>query len=560
MHPILILIQLAAAVMLLLWAVHMLRGGVERLWAEQLRAVILRARSNMIPMAASGMVLAILLQSSTAVGVLSAGFASSGILSVGAGITALLGADLGSALVVKILSFDLSEVVSLILLVGATISVKSKDPRRREFGTIILGIGFVLLSLSMVAHATEPLRHNPTLPRILSYFNGDPLSAFVVAALLTWGLHSSIATLLLLAHFAAAGVLSIEAALPMVLGCNLGAGIIAVWLTRNLDLTARRIPLGNLLFRAGAALVVLMVLFWWPLPITQLGQGAAVQLINFHVLFNVALLAFALPFAHRMDRLTARIWAAPQQASDSAPRYRTALDPTLLDQPRLARHAITRELLIMGEALAEMLRPAMAVIASKDSTELLRLRSIDKEIDQRHAAIKNYAAAISRVAPPEAGGESAMQLATVAIDFGHIADQIAFGLLRLAERRQEQQVDFSEAGWQELTGLHERIYANLQLALHVLTSGDLQAARELANEKSIIRALEGDSQKRHLLRLQSSDPDSLASSQLHLEALRLLKEINSLIVRIAYPILQGQGELLESRVSIADSSSAQLMN
>ncbi len=554
MHPILILIQLAAAVMLLLWAVHMLRGGVERLWAEQLRAVIFRARSNMIPMAASGMVLAILLQSSTAVGVLSAGFASSGILSVGAGITALLGADLGSAMVVKILSFDLSAVVSLLLLIGATVSLKSKDPRRRELGTIVLGIGFVLLSLSMVAHATEPLRDNPTLPRILSYFNADPLSAFIVAALLTWGLHSSIATLLLLANFAAAGVLSIDAALPMVLGCNLGGGLIAVWLTRNLDLTARRIPLGNLLFRAGASLAVLLILFWLPLPISQLGQGAAVQLINFHVLFNVVLLLVALPLANRMDRLTARIWAAPQPAGDATPHFRSALDPTLLDQPRLARHAITRELLIMGEALAEMLRPAMGVIAHKNTAELMRLRSIDKEIDRRHAAIKTYAAAISRAAPPEARGETAMQLASIAIDFGHIADQIAYGLLRLAERRQEQNVDFSQAGWQELTALHERIYANLQLALHVLTSEDLQAARELANEKSIIRMMEADSQKRHLLRLQSSDPDSLASSQLHLEALRLLKEINSLIVRIAYPILQGQGELLESRVSIIGQS------
>jgi len=560
MHPFLILIHLAAAVMLLLWAVRMVRTGVERAWGPGLRATLRRAGGGAPGMALAGAALAVLLQSATAVGILAAGFATSGILSVSAGIAALLGADFGSALVVKLLSFDLSELIPVLLLIGATMFLKFEHRHIRQVGRVVLGIAFVLMSLRMMGEATEPLRESAVLPVVAGWLAGDPLTAFAVAALLAWGLHSSVATLLIFASFAANGVLPVEAAAPMVLGANLGGGLVAVWLTRGAGWPARRIPLANLVFRGAGAVLALVVLQIVPLPLDRLGTGAGVQLVNFHVLFNLALLILALPFAGAMDRLTARLWPTPEDAADAPGAYRSALDRAALARPNLALASAQRELLRMGETVEAMLRPAMDVLETGDARQIARLRAMDDEVNRRHTDIKLYIAEVNR---GELTGDEArrgLELAGLAIDFEAIGDMIAKNLLAQADDKARLRLRFSDEGWAELNSLHARVIANMQIAMNLLVSGDLDSARELVAEKAAMRRLERECHDRHLARLRSGNPQSIDTSDIHMEVVRALKEINSLLVKVAYPILTERGHLLESRLAEPLPASSKLMN
>ncbi|MGN7867263.1 Na/Pi cotransporter family protein [Paracoccus sp. 22332] len=553
MHPILILIHLAAAVMLLLWAVRMVRTGVERAWGLSLRRTLRQARGGSAGIAMAGMILAVVLQSSTAVGVLAVGFAASGMLGVTAGIAAMLGADLGSALVVKLLSFDLSELIPILLLAGATMFLKFENRQIRQIGRIVLGIGFILLSLGMVAEATEPLRDSAVLPQVAAYLRGDPLTAFALAALLAWGLHSSVAALLLFASFASGGLLPAQAAAPMVLGANLGGALIAAWLTRGTALPERRIPMGNLIFRGTGAVAALILLQVVPQPLQYLGGDAGVQLVNFHVLFNAALLIVALPLAGTMDRLTARLWPKPDGA-EAMPGYRSSLDPSSLSQPRLALASVQRELLRMAEAVEAMLRPVADVLEGGDARRIAQLRAMDDEVNQRHTDIKLFIARINRGDLTEDEAKRSLELAAMAIDFEAIGDLIAKNLLAQADEKLQRQLRFSAEGWEELSRMHARVLANMQLALHVMVSGDLSAARQLVAEKSVLRRLERESHDRHLARLRSGQAESMETSDLHLEVVRSLKEINSLLVKVAYPILTRNGDLLESRLTREETS------
>ena len=169
MNPLVTLLNLAAAVMLLLYAVRMVRTGIERAHGAALRDALQGAAGNRVGAALAGGVLAMLLQSATAVGVLAAGFAASGILAPGTGLAALLGADAGSALVVRVLSLDLSELVPVLILTGCALFLKFENRRLRQYGRIVLGIGFVLLSLRMIGQATEPLRDSAALPAVMAY-------------------------------------------------------------------------------------------------------------------------------------------------------------------------------------------------------------------------------------------------------------------------------------------------------------------------------------------------------------------------------------------------------
>ena len=212
MHPLLLLLNLAAAVVLLLYAVRMVRTGLERAHGAALRDRLQAAAQNRLGAAGGGIVLAMLLQSATAVGVLVASFAAGGMLPAAAGLAALLGADLGSALVVRLLVLDLSALVPLLIVAGGLAVIKSTRRRARQYGRIALGVAFVLMSLQMIGAATEPLRHAAGLPAVMGWLARDPLTAFAAGAVLAWGLHSSVALVLILAALAQGGALPAEAA------------------------------------------------------------------------------------------------------------------------------------------------------------------------------------------------------------------------------------------------------------------------------------------------------------------------------------------------------------
>jgi phosphate:Na+ symporter len=551
MIPVAFLIHLAGAVMLLLWAVRMVRTGVERAHGTRLKEALRGAKGGTVQMAVVGMVLAVVLQSSTAVGILAAGFVTSGILTVSTGIAALLGADLGSALVVKILSYDLSGLIPLLLLVGATMFLKFEARAVRQSGRIVLGVAFILLSLQMVGQATEPLRDSTLLPGLVGYLRGDPLTAFLVAALIAWVVHSSVATVLLFVTFASGGMLPLDVALPMVLGANLGGGIIAVWLTRGMELEARRIPVGNLIFRGTAALVALTVLQVVELPIDYLGATEPVQLVNFHLAFNLVLVLVSLPFVRPMARLATLILPDPgvEQSADAIKAPASMLDRASVGNPSVALASAKRELLHMGETVVAMYQPVMELMDGGNLEKITRVRALDEAVNRKHTDIKLFIAEVNRGNLTERERRQGGDLTDFSINLEHIGDIIAKSLLTLAETRAAKGLHFSPEGWSEMCILHSRVGANMQLALNVLVSGDVESARQLVKEKEAMRKLERESHDSHLERLRMGHSASVDTSDIHLETVRALKEINSLLVTVAYPILTESGHLLESRLA-----------
>ena len=549
MHPLVVLLNLAAAVLLLLWAVRMVRTGMERAFGPGLRDSLRRAGGGLAGMSMVGLVLAMLLQSATAVGVLAAGFVSSGMLTVAAGIAALVGADLGSALVVRVLVLDLSALIPVLLLIGCLLFLKSERRRTRQFGRITLGIGFILLSLSMIGQATEPLRESEVLPGVIAYLQQDPLTAFAVVAALTLVMHSSIAMVLLLAMLAQGGLLPLGAAVPMLLGANFGAGLIAVWLTRGMSAPARRIPLGNLLLRGFLALVALLI-HWWAQPdLSILGTRPDMQIVHLHLVFNAVLLVVALPLIPVLVRMTEALLPEVEAEAQGDMSRSSTLDKSVLDRPRLAIASAKREILFMGEALSEMFASVIDVLHTPNPKQVAALRQQASNVGVRHRDIKLYLAEIHR---KDLSGEDAQRVAELtdfAINLELIGDIIAKSLLSLAQDKHTRGLRFSDAGWSDISSLHARVSANMQLALNVLVSGDIGSARDLMREKERMRQLERDCLDRHLQRLSGGNPDSIATSDLHLQAVRTLKEINSLLVTVAHPILAEQGMILKSRLA-----------
>lgn len=550
MHLSMILLHLAGAVMLLLFAVHLVRTGMERAFGDLLRRLLGGARRGRIAAAGGGAAVAVLLQSATAVAALAAGFAAKGVLPTATGIAVLLGADLGSAVAVRVLSFDLGWLAPVCLFLGGGMFLKLNGRRARETGRMILGIALVLTSLRLVAEATGPLRHGAMLPGIAGYLAEDAVTALLIGAAFTWLIHSSVATVLMLAAFAAQGLLPLEAAIPMVLGANVGGGLVAHWLLRGMPPAASRLSAANLLFRAAGAAVALALFEAVSPPLGLLGPHAGAAVVNLHLGFNAVLVVLCLPLVTSMERLLERTMppAAAAVGPDRLRRGASALDRALIGTPRLALASATRELLRMGELVEVMLRPAMDLFDKGDADEIARVAAIDAAVNQAHTDIKLYLAEVNRGEMTGDEARRSIELTDFAINLEHAGDIVAKTLLVLAAERARHGWRFSAEGWNELSHLHERVVENMHLALNVLVSQNLSSARQLVGEKERMRDLARQSYDRHLRRLQSGTPESIETSGMHLEITRSLKEINALLASVAHPLLKRSGDLLESRL------------
>lgn len=543
------LLNLTAAIVLLLYSTRMVRTGVERAFGAELRNVFMLSRRSTVLNSMAGVLAAALLQSSTAVALLVSGFTATGVMGVAGSLAVVLGADLGTAVAVQFLSLDIAWLIPVLLVTGGLMFLKGSARVVKQVGRVVMGVAFILLSLRMIGDATEPLRSSPYLEPVVQHLSEDLLTAFAGGAVLAFVFHSSVAAILMLAAFCAQGVLPLAAGLPLVLGANVGSGLIAVWLTRNLHGKARRITLGNLLVRVLGGIAALVVLRHVALPLDLVASTPARQLVSFHLLFNAALLVVFLPLVVPLAALTRQLVPGDDDPAEGRARPVSALDRNVLTNPGLALASATRELLRMSEQIELMLSPVMELFVSTDAHAAARIKEIEKEVNEAQTDIKLYLAEMNQgqLSPDQA--RRGMDLTGIAISLERVGDIITKDLLRLTGEMRKKKLTFSSDGWNELTRLHARVLANMQLSLNVLVSEDVDSARQLVEEKEYVRALEEESHDAHLARLGQGTPQSIATSDIHLETVRALKEINSRFITFAYPILKKSGLLLDSRLA-----------
>jgi len=546
-----ILLHLAGAVALLLWATRMVRTGVERAYGERMRQSLRGVLHNPVLAVLWGLMLSIALQSSTAVSLLVGSFVGSGFVSGIAGLMAVRGAEVGSALVVKILSFDLTLLVPLCLVAGTVIFMSTERSNWRQMGRILIGIGLLVLSLEMTGQATEPLRNSELLPVIVGYLNTDPVTAFLIAALMTWLFHSSIAAVLLLVTFASRGLIQPELGIVMIFGVNLGSSFIAPLLTRNAAPQTRIVPMGNLLMRGAGSVVILVLYLTFKPSVAFLGSTPADQVINGHILFNIIILLAGVPLSSLVLKATKAVVALNipiEQPRSLDHAELSALDESVLDTPSLALANATRETVRVCETVEIMLRGIIGLYENPVQERIDELSALDDKVDRKHAAIKLYLAKLTTKPLSNFEVARAQELLGACVKLEQVGDIIVRNMLALVQKKMDRKLKFTDEGWLELSNFHAKVLTNARLAFNVLVSRDRETAHQLVLEKDHLRDLEKQSSERHFRRLREGTTRSVETSSIHLDTIRDLKQVNSLLAAMAYPVLEEQGLLNTTRL------------
>jgi phosphate:Na+ symporter len=541
-----VLIHLFGEIALLLWGITMVNSGVQRAFGSDLRWILGMALRTRLQAFLAGLGVTTVLQSSTATALMVASFTAGGAVDLVPALAVMLGANVGTTLIVQVLSFDVSLIFPVLIFGGFIAFRRGKTSRTKDLGRVAIGLGLMLLSLHLLSETIHLIEKSMVLKELLASIASDPLILLLLSAFFAWVAHSSVAAILLIMSLAAAGVIGTPAALVMVLGANLGSALNPFLEAVGGDPAKIRVPVGNLATRVIGCALALPFIDPIMAGMTLIDPNPARLAANFHTIFNVAVAAiFILPLPW-VAKLLIRFFPEKLQASDpGVPQY---LDKDALDTPSVALSNAAREVLRMVDTVESMLRSSQDLFREDDISRVAQVSRTDDVLDRLFSAIRRYLSSINHEALNEAEAKRLSDILAFAINLEHVGDIIDKNLMELAAKRIKNHLRLPKDSLEDITSMHGKLLEHLQLAASVLMFQDLGSARRLVSEKERFRDLERAVAQKHLDQLRSGRTAG-DTSTLQLDIVRDLKRIEAHIASTGHSLLEQSGELKPSRLT-----------
>jgi phosphate:Na+ symporter len=540
-----VIIRLLGEVSLMLWGIHMVRSGVLRALGGPLRRWMARGLGGRTGAFAFGAAVTLVLQSSTATAMMATSFAGEGAISLAPALAIMLGANVGSALIVQAFSFDISLVFPIFLFAGLVLFRRGAHSKARDLGRAAIGVGLVLLALNLLKQTAQPAEGATAVRELLRQLTQDPALNLVLAAVLTLAAHSSVAIMLFVISLSASGVLSPAAALAMTLGANLGGALNPLLEASRANPLKLRLAAGNFTSRLVGCALALPLLAPIVRGLAAINLGAGEIPAAFHLAFNGVLALAFMPLLPLMERLLTRVIAATPDPEDPAnPKY---LARSAIESPVVALTNAARESLRAADAVEAMLRYVREAFLGRDRSRAAEVAVNERVVHSLNEEIEHYLSGIDSDSLSETDGRRLAAILNFNIAMKRSSDLIQRGLMRTASRMNKAHLAFSPETLADIDALHARLVDDLRLCVAVFATGDIEAARKLAGEKEHFRDMERAANERRQQRVRAGIPAT--DSGLDLDVMRDLKAIAGEIVATAYPTLEQSGMLRQSRLA-----------
>lgn len=510
----------------------MIRAAVEKAYSARIGAFIASASGSRLKSFFCGLGSALILQSTTATVMLTASFITSGLLTLGIAIVIILGADMGSAIAVRILFLDLSFLSPLLLFTGLCFHRLARTWRRQQLGRIFIGLGLMLLSIQLIKQTIAPVAAQPISDEILRLLESAAWVALILAALATWLAHSSVAVILVIASMAETGLIPPALFLAMLLGSNIGSGLIALLLVNRRHQETYSAVLANFVMRLGLAIIIFGLSFLVVQNISSFGSSGGVQVINMHITYNLILALLFVPLNNHVARFSIWLLNARQDTSLSPDSHSpgSGLDADLVKKPKLALSCARREAFRLADNTEALFAKALEMFEASDRLVIEGFIESDNEINARNKAIQRYLAEARRYIEfkDETVNEDEQHLDSIlrfASTMENIGDIVSYNLARLANKRIDRGVVFSTAGYEELSSIHAEVVKLIQLEItNFASDGNAKPKTKLKLINSISQ-LGQESLTKHRQRLSDRQPTSMGTSSIHVDAVRDMLQV-----------------------------------
>lgn len=524
----LLILKMLGAVALLIWGTHTVKSAMLSTFGDKLRKWMAKHLKNRIYGYFSGCLTAMMLQSSTATALLVSGLQSEGVVTTAIALASVLGADLGSAVMVRVLSLDLSAVSPLLMAVGVGLKLSRPGTKKGEFGMILLGLGFIMTALSLILATTAPIKSSHEVVDFFAWIADSPLYSLGGGLLLALVCFSSLAVVVIVAGLVASGVLTIEAGLWFAVGADFGSAFLALITTAAATPLARRGPTGNFFFRLSGVLfysIVLATSDWGPRFFGQFDVGV----IWFHIVFNLTIGLAGLVFITPMSRFLQSLLPARESSSE----VRLFNSDHLLDPDhslKLSRKELVKSIHMLHGFWASI--PAL-LTTTPTNEEIDKLRRVTSLVERRSRSISQFLAVImnkgltyEQLLEWQRQKNNNAGLRFTINSTNSILDAIE-------AKREHPDLQFSFEGAQELLTQQQRILKNLELVVKLFETSDTEERHrlrlELRAEKKAMEREEFQFIEHHMNRISSDQKKSVKTHALHMELLALFLRFNSLI-------------------------------
>lgn len=538
---------------LLLWGIHMIQTGVQRAFGARLGVLMGRALGTRTRSFLTGVGITAAIQSSTATGLMITSFAAGGMLALVPGLAAMLGANVGTTIIVQLLSFNLTALAPALILVGVWSFRRHQPSRRRDLGRVFIGFGLLLLALHELVQLLAPVQDAPMLQVILDGLTDQPVIALLLTAGLTWAAHSSVAVVVLIMSMASHDLVTPSLAYALVLGANLGTAINPVLEgPSDNNPASRRLPIGNLGTRVVGCILALLLLPWIPQAMSLLTLDAARAVANFHTLFNIIVALLFLPLLNHYAELLTRL--LPKRTNPDDPTRPLYLDESAHEVPAIALANASREALRVADMLQSLLGMARASLLSDNRHRINHAHYIYKAVTRLDILIMTYLATLDQDSMNKGDHQRLSDILTFTNNVARAANVVTNGVLIHTENRSKQGWTLSPKQRDDLIEVLDRLMRNQRRMAALFVAEDVRSARYLAYEKDYFRKLEAEAAEKHLVEIKSGKLEYAELGSFFLNMLRDSKTINSHMVEAAaYPILARHDELLPNRLREIDT-------
>lgn len=517
--------------------------GLERVAGDRLRAVMGRMAGNRVVAVIFGAFVTLCLQSSGATSAMLVSFTETGLLTLFQATAVLLGADIGTTFVVILLSIKkITDVALLIVALGFFIEILARGRRAKDIGRIVFGFGLVFYGMFLMSQAAVPLKESEIALKAFEYLASHPLASLILASIISSAIHSA-AMIGIAIALAFAGTITFQAAIPLVLGANVGTCVTAILAGMGSGANGKRVALAHTMSKVvGVAIVfpfISDVAEWIGFADKIVGRfvegyaaGVASKIALTHILFNAGLAVLFLPILKPLVRLVEYIIPLPPPREEAfAPKY---LDRTALETPALAFAQAKREVLRIAAIAQSMFGDCLKMFSrGEDYMEAIeQVQGEDDKIDMLEKAIRFYLAEISSEGLSEKQSRTQLALLAIAADLEEIGDTMSRELATLAKKKAKWRRYFSDEGWHDLRNFQGMVLENFNLIVSMLAQPHEEIARKVIRHEEHMNEIEQQLRQAHINRLHDGLQESFDTSSIHLDILANIRRINVKLTHI----------------------------
>lgn len=485
---------------LFVYGMKLMGDGLQKAAGEKLKKILEALTSNRVLAVLVGAGVTAIIQSSSATTVMTVGFVNAGLMNLFQAAGVIMGANIGTTMTAQLIAFKLSDVAPLVLGIGAAMVLFCSKKRTRDIGDIILGFGILFVGMSMMEGAMSPLRDMPEFKALILTLGKHPLLGILVGLGMTATVQSSSATIGILMALAANNSITLNVALPILFGDNIGTCVTALLASIGTNKNAKRASLIHLIFNSMGTLLFMLAFNLVLYIVPMLGGDIQRQIANAHTLFNISNVIIQVPFIPVLVSLVNKIVPGEDENSDGF--HLEYLDRRLLETPSIACGQVVKEITRMGKLSSDNVDNSMKAFLNHDANLIESVTEQEKLINFLQREVTDFMVSLSNTNLSEQQSELITSLFHVVSDMERIGDH-AKNIIELTELKINENIQFSDKAIADIKDLYKITKEAVDTMISAFSTFDFKLAKEVIELEGKIDTVEKRFRKDHIDRLNN---------------------------------------------------------